>query len=210
VDKDSIVSMLNVPELAFCEKDHTYRFGGVLIPGVSELMRPLSDSFYKKIDQAVLDAAASRGTSVHEAIENYILYGIEDCDPQHRSYFDAFLDWHRRYDVKVIATEIMLYNRVYNYAGTADLLCEIDDQLWLVDVKTTAQVNHMLTDVQLVAYNAALASLGVNTDSKGVLHLRKNGKFSFQPMDRATDAKAWTTFGALMEVYGHIQRYKKG
>lgn len=205
-----IVAKLKFPELSFCEENHTYRLNGILIPGVSELMRPLSDSFYKWIDQTILDAAAKRGSEVHEAIENYILYGIEDCEPEHRPYFDAFLEWLRRYDVHVIAVEIPLYNRVYRYAGTADILCMIDGELVLVDVKTTAQVNHLLTDVQLVAYNAALASHGVRTAYKAVLHLKKNGKYSFQPMDKATDSKAWTTFGALMEVNSHIQRYKKG
>ena len=201
---------LTYPELVFKPENHTYWLNGVYVPGVSEIMRPLSDSMYRNIDQNMLDTAAKRGSAIHEAVENYIKYGIDDCEPDFRPYFDAFLAWVKEERVEVIASEIPVYNKILRYAGTADILCNIKGATWLVDVKTTAQINHMLTGVQLVAYNAALASHGVKTDKRAVLQLRKDGHYCFLPEDKANDSEAWTTFGALLTVYGHIQKYKKG
>lgn len=198
------------PELEFREKNHTYWLYGARIPGVSELMRPLSDSMYKGIDAEILDLAAARGSAVHEAIENFAKYGIEDCEPEHQGYFDGFLAWAKENGVEILASEIVVYNRIYRYAGTLDLLCNVRGERWLVDVKTTAQVNQMLTSVQLEAYAAALASHGITVDRKAVLHLKKTGKHQVHIADKASGAEAWTTFGALMTVHGHIQKYKKG
>lgn len=198
------------PELKFNEKNHTYWLYGTRIPSVSELMRPLSDSMYKGIDAEILDLAAARGSAVHEAIENFAKYGIEDCETEHRGYFDGFLAWVKENRVEILASETMAYNRVYRYAGTLDLICNVRGERWLVDVKTTAQVNRMLTSVQLEAYEEALASHGIAVDRKAVLHLKKTGKHQVHITDKASGAEAWTTFGALMTVYSHIQKYKKG
>ena len=201
---------LDFPELTFRDADHTYRLNGQIIPSVTTIMKPLSATVYKDIDEATLQFAADRGTAVHEAIENFSKYGILDCDPNFQPYFNAFLEWYKAYRVEIIASEIAVYNKVYRYAGTIDLLCLINGELWLIDLKTTAQLNQMLTSIQLVGYNAALASHGIKVDRKGILHLKSNGKFAFKEGMKSDDEEAWTTFGALMTVRNHIERYKKG
>lgn len=201
---------LEFPELVFKSESHTYWLNGSRIPGVSELMHPLSESMYRGIDAGMLDAAAARGSAVHEAIENFAKYGIEDCEPEHRGYFDGFMKWAKENMVEVVASEVMVYNQTYRYAGTLDLICNVRGERWLIDVKTTAQLNEMLTGVQISAYGAALASQGVKIDRKAVLHLKKNGRYQIHIADKAKDAEAWTTFGALMTVYSHIQKFKKG
>lgn len=75
-------------ELHFEEKGHTYTVNGQLYPSVSTLMRPLSEAHYEGIDMSVLAKAAERGTIVHNAIENFILFGIEDIDPQYCFHCD--------------------------------------------------------------------------------------------------------------------------
>ena len=199
-----------MPGLEFKPENHTYWLDGMMIPGVSELMRPLSESMYRKVDKTMLDAAAARGSAVHEAIENFAKFGIEDCEPELQGYFDGFIRWFNENRVEVIASEVAVYNKTYRYAGTVDLLCKVRGETWLVDVKTTAQVNEMLTSVQLSAYSAAFASHGIKIDRKAVLHLKRDGKSQIHIADKAKDAEAWMTFGALLTVYGHIQKYKKG
>ena len=201
---------LSFPELKFREVDHTYWLNGVYCPGVSQIMKPLSDSVYRTVDPVALNYAANRGSAVHEAVENFHKYGIKDCVPEYEAYFNAYIEWYKAFRAEVIANEIQLYNRTYRYAGTADILARIKGELWLIDMKTTSTLNHMLTSVQLVAYNAALASHGIKTDRKGILLLKKDGKFVFDEAQKKDDDEAWTTFGALMTVYQHIERYKKG
>lgn len=204
------IPQLELPELVFKTDNHTYWLNGANIPGVSELMKPLSSAMYKTIDQAVLNAAADRGSAVHEAIENFLQYGIEDCDPAFSGYFDAFMAWYKEFHPEVLACEVMVYNKLYRYGGTVDLLVRIKGKLWLIDVKTTAKINHMLTNVQLVAYGQALESHGVLPDHKAVLQLKNDGKYTFRMTEVAEDVEAWTTFGALMTVHNHIQKFKKG
>lgn len=201
---------LNFPELTFRDEDHTYHLNGQVVPSVTTVMKPLSAVVYKGIDENALAMAAERGSLVHEAIENFVKFGVTDCDPQYQPYFDAFLDWYKENRVTVIASEVPLYNKLFRYAGTADLLCTIRSEFWLIDLKTTVTLNKMLTSVQLAAYNAALASHGVKTDKKGILQLKKDGKFAFSEAMKSDDEEAWTTFGALMTVHNHIERYRKG
>lgn len=200
---------LNFPELVFYDEDHTYRLNGVLIPSVTTVMKPLSVTVYGSIDERALAVAAERGSLVHEAIENFIKFGIKDCYPEYQGYFDGFLDWYKQYRVEVIASEVPLYHKLYQYAGTADLLCKIKDELWLIDLKTTAVNNKMLTSVQLAAYNAALASHGVKTDRKGILLLKRDGSFAFDESRKDADKEGWETFGALLTVRSHIERYRR-
>lgn len=99
------------PELEFDEATHIYRLKGVEIPSVTTVMKPLSAEAYGGIDDATLERAAGRGTAVHNAIENWSLYGIEDIAPELRGYFEGFLAWVHDMRPKIIGNECRLYMR---------------------------------------------------------------------------------------------------
>lgn len=73
---DTMIEVPELPELTFEDSTHTYRLNGIVIPSVSTLMEPLTAAKYKGISEATLDRAADKGTSVHNAIENYIKFGM--------------------------------------------------------------------------------------------------------------------------------------
>lgn len=195
-------------ELHFEEKGHTYTVNGQLYPSVSTLMRPLSEAHYEGIDMSVLAKAAERGTIVHNAIENFILFGIEDIDPQYEGYFLAFKKWWKEVNPVALGSECAVYHRVLQYAGTADLPVVIGGQKILVDVKTSANVNRMLTGIQLEAYDKAFESHGFTFDGKAILHLKKDGKYSwrFYPHN---DEESWNVFCALITVNNHIRKFRR-
>lgn len=195
-------------ELSFEEKRHIYKLNGSTIPSVSTVMRPLSQALYKDIDEQVLNKAAERGTAVHNAIENYALFRIEDIDPEFNGYFQAFLKWNEEYRPKCLATECRVYHKILRYAGTADMPVIINGKMILVDFKTSATVNKMLTGIQLEAYAKAYESHGLNFDGKAILHLKSNGKYSWIYYPK-NDTENWEVFGALMTVFNHIQKYKR-
>ena len=57
------------PGLEFEEKKHQYVLNGTqVLPSVTTLMKPLSDTLYAGIRPETLQAAAERGTEVHSAI----------------------------------------------------------------------------------------------------------------------------------------------
>lgn len=194
-----------IPELTFDDARHIYRLDGVEIPSVSRIMEPLKDANYAGISERTLQRAADKGTSVHDSIENFVKFGIEDVNPEHRVYFDAFLDWWDKERPAVVGSEIRIYHKVLRYGGTIDLLYyDIDGRLILLDFKTTYTVSDMSCGVQLEAYEQALASHGIKVDGKKILHLRRTGKFKVYDYP-AGDSKRWRVFGALKVVYDYIK-----
>ena len=194
-------------ELSFEEKRHAYTLNGIEIPSVTTVMKPLSESYYGSIDKGTLDNAASRGTIVHQAIENYLLFDITDIPPEHAGYLDAFVSWWGKASPQLVGTESRVYHKALRYAGTVDLSCVIEGVFTCIDIKTSSQVAEMLTRVQLEAYSRAFASHGVNYEQKTVLHLKKDG--SHKTIDYKTDVEAFEVFGSLLTVHNYIQKHSR-
>ena len=195
------------PELNFEEKRHIYTINGQILPSVTTVMRPLDNEVYRGIDEDVMRMAADRGTAIHNAVENYVIYGIEDIEPNHRGYFDAFLRFWAENNPEPLATESRLYHKILRYAGTADLPCVIGGKRVLIDYKTSAAVNKMLTGVQLEAYAKAYGSHGFKFDEKAIVHLKNDGSYQMVRY-KANDMESWEVFSSLMVVWNHIQKYK--
>lgn len=191
-----------MPELDFDEGPHIYRLNGLEIPSVTTLMKPLSDDLYRAIEPEILEKAARRGTAVHNALENYVQFGIEDVDPQFEGYFNGFRDWWQLRSPITVATEQRIYHKILRYAGTADLLCEIDGRLTLVDYKTSAQVNTKLCAVQLEGYDRAFESHGVKIEDRIILHLSKTG---YREVRFGRSSKNWSVLSALMTIRNYMK-----
>lgn len=201
-------AMPDFPELTFDERPHIYRLNGLEVPSVTTLMNPLSAAVYGGVDKEVMERAAERGTAVHNSIENWVRYGIQDVAPKYRGYFNGFLAWAETYKPQILGTECRIYHKFMWYAGTADLPCIVNGDRTMVDVKTTSQLQEMLARVQLEAYVRAYDSHGVSFDKKAILHLRRDGTFKFEPY-QSNDTEAWVTFGALLTVNSYIQKNTK-
>ena len=204
---DSLMPKLEMPGLTFEEISHTYRLDGAEIPSVSNVMEPLRDAYYGGINQRTLAQAADKGHAVHNSIENWIKFEIDDIPEAHRGYFNAFLEWWDLRKPIVVGSEIRLFHKLLMYGGTLDLLCYIDGELNLIDFKSTYAMSEMLCRVQLEAYAQGIATHGVQIDKKRILHLKKDGKWN-DPVFEAKDAVAWRVFGSLKNVYDYVHSYK--
>jgi hypothetical protein len=163
---------------------------------------------YAGVSSKTLAKAAAKGTTVHNSIENWIKFGIEDIPSEYRGYFDGFLEWYEKYHPEPIASEMRVYHKLLEYGATIDLLCMIDGELNLVDFKTTYTLMEMSCGVQLEAYAQALASHGIQIQRKHILHMKKDGKWSF-PEFPAKDPTRWRVVGALKCLYDYEQSYNK-
>ena len=195
--------------LDFDEKSHTYKLNGVALPSVTTIMKPLSDNKYSTVRADVLQNAASKGSIVHNAIENYLKFGIEDISEEHKPYYLAFLEFLSDKQPTILVTESKVYHKFLRYAGTVDLICIIDGEVYLIDYKTTAVLLEMLTRVQLEAYAKAIESHDFKVDKKAILHLKKDGTYRLEPHD-SNDSESWTVFGCLLTVNSYINKYRKG
>lgn len=201
-----VLEFPDLPELTFDDAKHIYRLDGIEIPSVSRIMEPLKDANYAGISERTLQRAADKGTSVHDSIENFIKFGIEDVNPDHQAYFEAFFQWWAAVRPIVVGSEIRIYHKLLRYGGTIDLLCYIDGYLTLIDFKTTYTVSDMSCGVQLSAYEKALESHGIKVDQKMILHLKRNSKFK-TILYPANDSRRWRVFGSLKVVYDYIKSY---
>lgn len=194
--------------LTFENDTHTYKLDGVVIPSVTQVMKPLSEALYKSVDENILGVAAHRGSIVHESIEDYLNHGIDDIQPEYRGYLDAFKAFEHDYPFEVVGVEMRTCHGLLRYAGTVDLLCRIDGRLILIDYKTSARINEMLTGVQLEAYASALASNEIFVEDKAILHLKDNGKYTLKWYGKRS-SESIAVFGACLTIYNHIMKFKE-
>lgn len=196
-----MVEIPEFPELTFDEAGHIYRLDGLVIPSVTTLMKPLSDDFYRTVDPEVLNRAAKRGTAIHNAVENFTMFGVQDIAPQYAGYFQSFLQWWELRKPEPLAMEHKVYHKILRYAGTADLICVIGGRLTLVDYKSSAQVNSKLCAVQLEGYDRAFESQGVKVDDRLILHLSKSG---YQEVPFQRSSKCWSVLSSLMTIRNYM------
>lgn len=193
--------------LAFDEEKHLYTLNGLPLPSVTTIMKPLSQFEYKGIREDTLAHAATKGSSVHNAIELYLKFGIEDIPPEHAGYFQAFKQWLADYKPKTVGSEARMYHKTLLYAGTADWVGYIGDELVMVDYKTTYKLIDMLVSVQLEAYERALESHGLNIQRKGALQLKKDGTYKFVTYGPHETDK-WVVFTSLVNVYNYCNKQR--
>jgi len=201
-----MIKTLNLPELTFDENKHIYKLNGAVIPSVTNIMQPLSQSYYGGIDEDILETAAKRGRTVHQSIENFLKFGIDDIPSEHEGYYKAFKTWWKDKSPTLIATESRVYHKVYRYAGTADLSCIVDGTDVCVDFKTSAQIVEMLARVQLEAYSKAYESHDARPAGKAIVHLQKDGEYKMVSY-QSRDTEAWEIFIALLTVKNYLNKY---
>ena len=189
--------------LTFEERTHTYRLDGRVLPSVSQLLEPLSGAEYSNIPASVLSAAADRGTEIHRAIENYIIFGEENIAGGYINYLEAFEDWFYKNKPEVICTERQMYHPVLLYAGTPDLICRTGDDVCLVDYKSSSKVIDKVYRVQMEAYRQMIErNMDVFITKKILLHLKNSGNYE-EILYPAVDTEAWRVFGALRTIYAY-------
>ena len=126
-------------------------------------------------NQHILQRAAQFGTNTHSAIERYLKGQSVFVD---NSAFKAFVNWWEKLNtenkVDIIGIEEQLISSYY--AGTYDLLININNEPYLVDFKTSNHVGYKYF-LQIAAYRYLLY-IQKNINIKGciVLQLGKGPK----------------------------------
>lgn len=107
--------------------------------------------------------AAEEGTQVHNAAEQLIQgqeidwfdnNGVAKYNLDVWKMILKFAEFWNKYEPKLIATEYHIFSDKYEYAGTIDLIIELNNEIWLLDIKTSNSL-HTTHELQLGAYAAA-------------------------------------------------------
>lgn len=113
--------------------------------------------------EIIVAKAAFEGTQTHTAIDDYLAGKIIEWLDEYgnaRYSLDVwrmilkFGEFWTQLKPKLIASEYHLFSDKHEYAGTADLIVEIADELWLLDIKTSNSL-HTSYSCQLASYAKA-------------------------------------------------------
>ena len=185
--KSSNNSITNLPE---------YKF----VPSVTWVAGhyPKGIAFYKWLAdkgwdeaEAVKQAAADKGSKIHLAINDLILGKEiamdarytnnstgqpEELSVQEYEAILSFADWYNETKPEILASEYVVFNEGYGYAGTIDLKCKIDGKTYIVDFKSGQHIWPEY-ELQLSAYKHAEEGI----DALAVLQVGyKRNKKSFK------------------------------
>lgn len=86
--------------------------------------------------------AATIGVFVHDFVSKTIK-GENPPVPVNEQLREAcgkFLNWVEKHNVKFLASEQVVYSREFNFVGTLDFICKIDNSLYIGDLKTSSGI----------------------------------------------------------------------
>lgn len=138
---------------------------------------PKGIGFYKWLakhgwseSESLKESAGDRGHKVHQLIGELLKGKSVDIDGfvknsetglkepislEEYQALMAFSEWFKKTQPETVESELTVINREYGYAGTADYICKIDGETWLIDFKTGQNVWPSY-ELQLAAYAHAL------------------------------------------------------
>jgi len=147
---------------------------------VSQAIKVLDPNAFSGADESVLEAAAARGQSVHMLFGLLMLAEVGAAERPKRpsgsvlgGHFDACLKFIQERKPKPVKVEESSINDKMGYAGTPDLLCWLDADLWILDLKTGSK--RAAHAVQLHAYKHLNGY--EKADRLASLYTKKNGGY---------------------------------
>ncbi len=183
--------------LQFDEAAHVYRWDGIVVPSVTQILAPLND--FSMVNPALLAYKRDLGTAVHRATELHDL-GDLDEDSVHESirpYLDAWMRFRREKPFRIVGLEHRVFHEVHRYAGTYDRLVELDGKLCIFDIKTGAM--YPSYGPQTAAYkNAVEHQTGKRVQGRYTVELRDDGTYRLHAM---TDPEDWPTFLGCLAIH---------
>jgi hypothetical protein len=168
-----------------------YRRNGKYYPSVTYVLGyyPKGKHFENWLKQVgfasdyIVKKAAEEGTQVHELCEVYLngeeLKFLDDkgrpqYNPDVWQMFLRFVEFWELIKPTLIETEVHLFSDVLKVAGTCDLIVEINGELWLLDLKTSNQLQ-LTYELQTAVYGQCYEEcFGRKIDHYGILWLKSS------------------------------------
>ena len=182
-----------------------YRRNGEYYPSITYVLShypkgKFFEDWLKKVGYSaeyIVKKAAEQGTQVHEMIEDYLNgkelnflspSGNPMYDPTVWQGFLRFVDWWEKHNPTLLETEVHLFSDKLKVAGTCDLVCEIDGEVWIIDFKFS---NHIQTtyELQTAVYTECYREcFGKMADRQGILWLKSSKR---GPKEGKMQGKGW-------------------
>jgi hypothetical protein len=132
------------------DENHVYTLDGRRLPGVTAIMREViggpiyATQFH--LDRGSANHACYAIMGRGESLGDY------DIDPECEGWIEGWKKWENTYGPVGMYVELAVASRMHWYAGTLDLIAEIEGKLTVVDYKNSANKND---SIQMAAYAIA-------------------------------------------------------
>lgn len=137
----------------FDETKHEYELNGVTYISVTQLLKKYGLSAdYAGIPDAVLQAAAAKGSAIHKALEKYINGDQTQLSVPQVGMFANYIAM-QNIDLTHAKSEEIVYDTNYRLAGTVDFQYMENGDTYIADFKTTSQLHIDAVAWQLSIYN---------------------------------------------------------
>lgn len=168
-----------------------YRRNGKYYPSVTYVLGyyPKGKFFENWLKQVgfsadyIVKKAAEEGTQVHELAEAYLNgeelnfldeRGRPQYNPDVWQMFLRFVEFWETHKPTLIETEVHIFSDELKVAGTCDLIVEINGELWLLDLKTSNQIQTVY-ELQTAVYGQCYEEcFGKKIDRYGILWLKSS------------------------------------
>ncbi len=189
-------------ELTFNEAAHEYRFGGAVVPSVTQILRPLSN--FSMVPKDVLERASQFGRAVHKACELYDLGSLDEgaLDAALVPYLAGWKKFSSEHAVKWTVIEQPLYSDLHRYAGTPDRFGTVDGKAAVVDIKSSVAL-YPSVGPQLAAYKNIVPGSPPICRRLGV-RLKPDGTYEAKEYPDRDD---WSLFLSLLTMRNWCGRH---
>ncbi|MDA1337412.1 MAG: PD-(D/E)XK nuclease family protein [bacterium] len=140
--------------IEYFKQKYGYEVEGIWMPRVTAITsltsRPFFGASYRSADW---------GNEVHSAVEKILKGEAKDSQEKIEPTLVAFEKWRKEYDVQIVSPadiELRVYDFENGYAGTIDMVAEVQGKRGIIDLKTGNSIRseHSLQTVAyLNAYN---------------------------------------------------------
>ena len=176
-------------QITILDTRYYQRKEGVFYPSVTYVLSSFpKDKFFESWikdvghnSDIIMRRAGDEGTQVHNAIEQFLAgEEIQWLDDNGKAKYSLevwkmilkFADFWKTHKPTLIASEWHLLSDELQVAGTIDLVVELNDKLWLLDIKTSNSL-HDTYDLQLACYKQMWnESFDQKIENAGILWLK--------------------------------------
>lgn len=144
-----------------------YEIEGIWYPRVTSIVsikaKPALYKYYAglpdfKTGEAIKAKSAEEGTLIHETIEAILREQPVVIPEQIRPAITAFQEFYGSHNISVHKIEERVVSKKHWYAGTMDVLAEVDGKLGVLDIKTSYSIFRDF-NIQTSAYAEALKEI---------------------------------------------------
>jgi len=168
-------------KVEFIPATHSYFVDDVLVPSVTQILRPLM------AHMPDCPEAMGRGTRAHAALHLYDedKLDMSTVDADIQPFVNAYMAFKADSGVVIAASEKIVTSRI-GYAGTLDRIVFLNGHMAVLDIKCGEQLPSWV-GLQLAGYQIAASECGVPTSKRFGLLLRPNGEYKLREFNDALD-----------------------